>query len=53
MFFTIKLYLHLNGVLMLNWILWNSSTKFTGQEIQMKKKQNDLLLFLNLFEIYY
>ena len=23
MFFTIKLYLHLNGVLMLNWIIWN------------------------------
>ena len=28
MFFTIKLYLHLNYVLMQNWIVWNRSTFF-------------------------
>ena len=38
MFFTIKLYLHLNCVLMLNWIVWNRAT-FTKMDLVLNNLQ--------------
>ena len=34
MFFTIKLYLHLNSVLILNWIVWNR-TNFIKMDLAL------------------
>ena len=48
MFFTIKLYLHLNCVLILNWIVWN----WTVSDIETVLKLNWIVIYRTVLTFY-